>query len=103
MIVISNATPLIYLGRIDQVELLKKLYKKIYITPSVKQEVIDKGKEMGYSDAVKTEKFLGKWIFVEKVKIDIGPLFLKKFKGRKLQRIEGMLRGLHDGEKEVFT
>ena len=44
---IADSTVLICLGRIEMLELLKKLYKKIIIPPSVEKEVLIEGKE-GY-------------------------------------------------------
>lgn len=44
---IADSTVFICLGKIGRVELLKKLYKKIIITPSVEKEVLIEGKE-GY-------------------------------------------------------
>ena len=45
---ICNSTPLIYLAKINQLELLKKLFHKITITQIVKEEVLIEGKP-GYS------------------------------------------------------
>lgn len=41
---ISNATPLILLSRINQLELLKKTFSRIFIPPAVKEEVLVEGK-----------------------------------------------------------
>jgi predicted nucleic acid-binding protein len=45
---ISNATPIICLAKINQIELLKKLFSHIMITEQVKEEVLIEGKP-GYS------------------------------------------------------
>lgn len=43
--IISNAGPLISLSKINKFELLKKLYGKINISPSVYDEVVKKGRK----------------------------------------------------------
>jgi len=45
---ISNATPIICLSKINQLTLLKKLFKVVIIPSSVKKEILVEGKE-GYS------------------------------------------------------
>ena len=45
---ISNATPIICLAKINQLDILKKLFNKIIIPEDVKNEIIIKGKA-GYS------------------------------------------------------
>ncbi len=62
---ISNSTPLICLAKIKQLELLKKLFKKIIIPESVMKEVMIEGKP-GFSvidNAIKEG-----WIVVENPK-----------------------------------
>jgi predicted nucleic acid-binding protein len=44
MIVVSNASPLIGLALIDQLEVLPALYERIYIADATRLEVIEKGK-----------------------------------------------------------
>ena len=63
---VSDAGPLIHLAQISKLYLVKKLFKQVIITPSVKREAVDEGIELGYSDA----KIIGKaieegWIMVE--------------------------------------
>jgi predicted nucleic acid-binding protein len=64
--VISNASPLIALSNISQLELLKDLFQKIIIPKSVYQEVVEEGKDKPGAKEVK--KATGKWIEVEEVK-----------------------------------
>jgi uncharacterized protein len=46
---ICNSTPLICLAKINQIELLKKLFDKIFIPNSVKEEILIEGKP-GFSE-----------------------------------------------------
>lgn len=48
---VSNATPLIYLAKLNKLQLLKQIFTKIQIPPKVKTETIDRGKQKGYPDA----------------------------------------------------
>tara|TARA_Y100000310_G_C20700181_1_gene828991 strand:+ start:3926 stop:4390 length:465 start_codon:yes stop_codon:yes gene_type:complete len=59
---ISNATPLICLVKINQINLLRKCFKKITIPEDVKEEVLVEGKE-GYESIRKIIE--DGWIVVE--------------------------------------
>jgi predicted nucleic acid-binding protein len=48
MIVVSNTSPLIALSRIGRLDILKKLFGKITITPEVLSEVLPKDKNKDY-------------------------------------------------------
>jgi predicted nucleic acid-binding protein len=70
--IVSNATPLIYLAKIGRLGLLKDLYSRVYISAEVKKEVVDKGKDLGESDALIIEKNIDDgWIEVYSVRADI--------------------------------
>ena len=56
MSVTSNTSPLIALAKIRRLQLLKDLYGSVLISPFVKVECIDKGKEIGAPDAYEIEK-----------------------------------------------
>ncbi len=71
---ISNATPLICLARINQLVLLKKLFSSILITPSVQEEIFIDGKPGTY--ALK-DAFQAKILLIERPKTII-PLGLGK-------------------------
>lgn len=63
--IVSNATPLIYLAKIGKHELLKDVFGNIYISKEVKSEVVDKGKLLGKKDAYVIEKAIKDgWIIV---------------------------------------
>ena len=69
-VIVSNATPLIYLARIGRLDLLKTLFREIHIPKEVKEEVIDNGKLLGKKDAYIIEQAVKiGWIIVEKPKM----------------------------------
>jgi len=55
MPVITNTSPMIILARIERLQLLKELYETILMSPAVKVECIDKGRETGATDVVAME------------------------------------------------
>ena len=66
--VVSNATPLIYLAKVDKLSLLKSIFGNIFIPEEVKREVVDKGKSLEKIDANLVEKEISEgWIKVIKV------------------------------------
>ena len=63
--VVSNATPLIYLAKIGRIQILKNIFQSIQVPDEVKIEVVDRGKEKKYPDAyVIEEAFNDGWITV---------------------------------------
>lgn len=71
MKVVSNSTPLIYLTKIGKLPLLKKLFGSIIIPKEVFNEVVIKGKQEGFSDALIIEEGIEKgWINIKGVKKD---------------------------------
>jgi len=65
--IVSNAAPLIYLAKIERLELLKKTFKEVAISEEVKKEVVDEGKRLHKSDALFVEKAIkAGWIKVKK-------------------------------------
>ncbi len=65
--IVSNASPLIYLAKINKLELLKKLFGKIFIPPEVYQEAVVRGREEKFLDAIRIEKAIKDgWIEVNK-------------------------------------
>ena len=55
---VSNATPLIYLARLGKLHLLKDIFTQVQIPSEVKIETIERGKTKGYSDAYVIEQAL---------------------------------------------
>ncbi len=52
----SNTSPLIGLAKIGGLELLKRLFGEVVITPAVKVESVDRGRELGAADVAEIEK-----------------------------------------------
>jgi len=73
--IVSNATPLIYLSKVGKLELLKRVFGEVYIPEEVKREAVDRGKELKRRDALLIEKAIEDgWLRVSKaepVKIPI--------------------------------
>ncbi|MBI2574374.1 DUF3368 domain-containing protein [Candidatus Woesearchaeota archaeon] len=66
--IVSNATPLIYLAKIQKLYLLRMIFREIVISEDVKKEVVDEGKRLGKSDAAAVEESIGAgWIKVRRV------------------------------------
>lgn len=84
---VINASPLIFLAKLDTLHLLD-LYRKVYSTNEVLSEVLG-GIEAGYQDALLVRK-----------SINEGKIRRVKTKAR-LERYEGLL-GLHKGEISVL-
>ena len=51
MKVVANASPLIFLAKIDKLELLIELFEEVIIPMQVFAEVVTKGEERGMDDA----------------------------------------------------
>ncbi|NLE05328.1 MAG: DUF3368 domain-containing protein [Crenarchaeota archaeon] len=63
--IVSNATPLIYLAKIDKLDFLQTLFTDVFIAQEVKLEVVDKGKTIGKKDAYLVENAINAgWIKV---------------------------------------
>jgi len=103
--IVSNASPLIYLAKIKMLELLEAIYDHVQIPLQVKIECVDKGKETGYVDALLIEKYIKKgFIIVEEL-----PGYLL----RKAENIasefqidtgeaQAILLAIHKGKKEIL-
>jgi predicted nucleic acid-binding protein len=63
--VVSNSTPLIYLAKVNKLDLIKSLFNEVFIPQEVKNEVVDKGKMLGKKDAYIVEKAISEgWLKV---------------------------------------
>ncbi|MFQ6121404.1 MAG: hypothetical protein ACE5KE_16125, partial [Methanosarcinales archaeon] len=67
MIVVSNAGPLIALGKLNVLPLLEKLYQKVFIPREVYKEVIIRGLEKGHIDAFRAKQLIGKSLIVKDI------------------------------------
>ena len=63
-IAVVNNSPIVYLSSINQLGLLKKLFKEVYIPNAVKQELLSGSKDSFGVKEIKTEK----WIKPRKIK-----------------------------------
>ncbi len=74
--IVSNATPLIYLAKVGKLELLKT-FGVVIIPEEVKVEVVDRGKAMEKTDAYVVEKAINEgWIRVLKAELIDVPIDL---------------------------
>jgi predicted nucleic acid-binding protein len=68
---VSNSSPLIHLVRLTKAAALRQLAGTILIPGSVHVEVVERGKEEGYSEAFSVESYEGEgWIRVERLSDD---------------------------------
>lgn len=96
---ISNATPLICLGKLNKLELLRTLYGTVLIPEAVKREVIDNGIELHEPDAVLVQKAVADgWIIVRPV----ASAALLKDMGIDQGEQEAISLALHLKEKEIL-
>jgi hypothetical protein len=66
--VVSNSTPLIYLAKINRLNLTKNIYGKIWIPEEVFNEAVTQGKILKITDASIIEEAVGGWILKERIK-----------------------------------
>ena len=66
--IISNTSPLLYLAKLGKLELLKILFNRVVIAEEVYKEVVVRGKERGFIDALAVEKAINDgWIEVREI------------------------------------
>jgi len=58
MSVVSNASPIIHLARVGQLELLRQLYGEIFVPEAVWEEVVIKGKGKAGSKEIRQAKWI---------------------------------------------
>lgn len=67
---VSNATPLIYLAKANQLSLLESMVKQVLIPEAVDREVVTEGKRQGQTDAYRVERAISQgWILVQGVRL----------------------------------
>jgi len=75
--IVSNATPLIYLAKVNKLDILKILFAEVFIPQEVKNEVVDRGKLLGKKDAYLVEKAISEgWLKVLTTNIVVVPIEL---------------------------
>ena len=68
--VVSNATPLIYLAKANQLSLLQSMVKQVFIPEAVYREVVIEGKRLGEKDAYRVERAITQgWMMVQGIEI----------------------------------
>ncbi|HLC73111.1 MAG TPA: DUF3368 domain-containing protein [Candidatus Nanoarchaeia archaeon] len=66
--VVSNTSPILYLAKLGKLELLKKLFNKVFIPREVYKEAVLNGREKGFVDATLIERAIkDHWIEVKDV------------------------------------
>ncbi len=88
---VSNSGPLIHLTTVGLLDLLFKLFDKIYIPPLVYEEVVVRGKRKGHSDATLIENAISN----EKIVV-------KKLKEAQKQSERYYSPRLHPGEMDAI-
>ncbi len=69
--IVSNASPLMYLAKIGKLDLLKEFFKEIIVPKEVYEEIVVEGKKEGFLDAYVVERAVNeRWIKIEEVRID---------------------------------
>jgi predicted nucleic acid-binding protein len=67
--IVSNASPLIYLAKANQLSILQSVVQEVFIPQGVFQEVVVKGKHLGEKDAYRIDKAVREgWILVKTVR-----------------------------------
>ncbi len=61
---VSNSSPLIYLAKTRRLHLLKELYGRVKIPPSVYNEVVVEGEKRGFEDALCIKQEIGKYLTI---------------------------------------
>jgi len=74
---IVNSTPLIYLAKINKLNLLNRLWNNIQAPEEVKKECVETGKDRGYIDAYSLQKFFDKYVKVHKLSEEENKKLLK--------------------------
>jgi predicted nucleic acid-binding protein len=92
MILVLNSTPLIYLAKVNVLELLEKLPERKVIPTAVYREVVVNGKKRGAPDAFLIEKAINEGIFV-----------IKEARDKKLLKTLARIPGLHKADIEVLA
>ncbi len=67
---VVNSSPLIYLGKVGKLYLLRELYGSLKIPKAVYHEVVIKGEEKGFEDALRVKAEVGKFLFVHSPKAE---------------------------------
>ena len=92
LVFVFDASPLIHLGRAGLGPLLVDLRGEKFTVPAVVEEVVARGKEIGYPDTVATESL-----------VEEGVLRVENPSKDAVDRIVRLYKEVHRGESEVIT
>lgn len=68
MLIVSNASPLIWLAKIGKITLLKELFGEVIIPEEVYKETVERGLQEGFSDALAIKECIEQgWIKISKL------------------------------------
>jgi len=70
-IVVSNSTPLIYLAKIGRLDIIQKVFERIFIPEAIFEETVIRGKALGMTDASIIERAVEAWIIMIRVKPEV--------------------------------
>ena len=62
---ISNSSPLIIFGKLNRLDILKSIFKRIEITESVYEEVVETGMKLNKPESFIIKESIGNFIFIE--------------------------------------
>lgn len=84
---VFDATPLIYLAKVDQLTLAHQLTEECVIPERVSQEVVDTGIEEGYPNARRIERSIEDGVF-SVISVDDSEFFLRVHRNPKLSEAD---------------
>ncbi|RJS70440.1 hypothetical protein CW696_05780 [ANME-2 cluster archaeon] len=90
--VVSNAGPLIALGKLNLLHLLEKLYHNVYISKTVYEEVIVNGIRFGCIDAFRARLLIGGIIIVKEATPVMASIFDVRIDEGEIETIELAIR-----------
>lgn len=95
MLAVADTSALIHPAKNSEfIGILKKIFDKIYLPPSVYNESIVRGKERGKRDALLLEGLMEEGFLIQKPLNDVG---------RRIKEKLSKMRGLGDGEIEAIS
>ena len=102
---VSDAGPLIHLSQIGQLHQLRELFTEVYITHRVKEEVVDRGTELGYEDAHAAKAAIDEgWITIKEIPDEMTPTVERLAEDENISTTdaETLLRATGSGTENVL-
>ena len=103
---VSDAGPLIHMAQISKLHLLKRLFKRVSVTPGVKREVVDEGIRLGHADARAVGKAIGEgWIVIGDISRAMASAAKRLAEGENISRsdAETILLAKESGVKTILV